>query len=107
MTSDVEIIKKLKREIIEIMLPTGEGHLSSGFSIIDILWVLYDRILNIDLDDIQNDDRNHFILSKGHGSLALYAVLSEKRFFTKDELRKFACYDSPFGGHPTATKCLV
>ncbi|MDI6688106.1 MAG: transketolase [Desulfobacterales bacterium] len=104
MISDIEIVKKLKREIIETMLPTGEGHLPSAFSIIDILWVLYDKILKIDSNNIEKDDRNHFILSKGHGSLALYAVLSEKDFFTKGELRKFARYDSRFGGHPDCNK---
>ena len=106
MIADIEIIKKLKREIIEVMLPTGEGHLPSAFSIVDILWVLYDKVLNIDSNNIMQDDRNHFILSKGHGSLALYAVLSEKKFFTKEELRKFARIDSPFGGHPDCNKVL-
>lgn len=106
MISDIEIVKNLKREIIETMLPTGEGHLPSAFSIIDILWVLYDNILNIDSNNIEKDDRNHFILSKGHGSLALYAVLSEKDFFTKEALQKFARYDSPLGGHPDCNKVL-
>jgi len=106
MISDIEIVKKMKREIIEAMLLTGEGHLPSAFSIIDILWVLYDKILNIDSNNIEKDDRNHFILSKGHGALALYAVLSERNFFTKEELRKFARYDSPLGGHPDCKKVL-
>jgi transketolase len=104
MTSDVDIINKLKRDIIEAILPTGEGHLPSAFSILDILWVLYDSILNLDLSNIGTEERNRFVLSKGHGSLALYAVLSEKNFLSREEMRMFARYNSQLGGHPDCNK---
>ena len=104
MNNNDNIIKKLKREIINATLLTGEGHIPSAFSILDILWVLYDKVLNITPQNINEDDRNHFVLSKGHGSLALYAVLSEKEFFSKDELKNFAQFNSILGGHPDCNK---
>ena len=78
----------------------GEGHIASAFSILDILGVLYDRVLKIDPQNPWAENRDRFILSKGHASLALYAVLAEKGFFPKAWLGKFAAFDSPLGGHP-------
>jgi len=90
--------------IIEATYNAKEGHIASAFSILDILWVLYDRILNIDPSDLDNPDRDRFILSKGHASLGLYGVLSEKGFFDKNLLKDFGKYDSPLGGHPDRNK---
>ncbi len=104
MNNKDNIIKRLKREIINATLLTGEGHIPSAFSILDILWILYDKVLNITPQNVNVDERNHFVLSKGHGSLALYAVLSEKQFFSKDELQNFAQFDSILGGHPDSNK---
>jgi len=98
------LVKRLKREIIDATIATGEGHIASAFSILDLLWVLYDKVLNITVENYNNDDRNHFILSKGHASLGLFAVLAEKKFFKKDELKNFAKYDSILGGHPDCNK---
>lgn len=104
MTSTEKIVKKLKKEIIDATIISGEGHIPSAFSILDILWVLYDKILNITPLNFDNIDRNHFILSKGHGSLGLYAVLSEKGFFNGIELNSFTKFDSFLGGHPDRNK---
>lgn len=82
----------------------GEGHIPSALSIIDIIWVLYDRIMRINPNSPKDGDRDRFILSKGHGSLALYSVLAEKGFFPVDELSTFAKYDSRLGGHPDCNK---
>jgi len=97
-------LKYLKRLIIMTTLSAREGHIPSAFSILDIVWVLYDRIMKINPIFPQDCDRDRFILSKGHGSLALYAVLAEKRFFPSDELFAFAKYDSRLGGHPDCNK---
>jgi transketolase len=78
----------------------GEGHIASAFSILDILWVLYDRVLRIDPKNPKSDERDRFLLSKGHGSLSLYAVLAEKGFFPVCELERFGTFDSFLGGHP-------
>ena len=95
----------MKRSIVRAAANAGEGHIASAFSILDILWVLYDRILN--LSTIQNPymERDRFILSKGHASLGLYAVLAEKGFFSFSELENSFCkFSSIFGGHPDCNK---
>jgi len=97
-------INRLKRQIVLATMAAGEGHIASAFSILDILWVLYDRVLQIDPKNPKSDERDRFVLSKGHGSLALYAVLAEKGFFPASELERFATFDSPLGGHPDCNK---
>lgn len=98
------IIKQLKRQIIFSTLKSGEGHIASAFSTLDIIWILYDKVLSIDLNNPTNRNRDRFILSKGHGGLALYAVLAEKAYFPKSEMEDFACRDSRLGGHPDCKK---
>ena len=93
-------LNHLRRQIVQAAYNAGEGHIASALSILDILWVLYDRVLNVYPNDPGNDARDRFVLSKGHGSLALYAVLAEKGFFPMGELDRFASYNSFLGGHP-------
>lgn len=94
------MLKSLRRTIVETAFAGQEGHIPSAFSILDILWVLYDSVLRIDPANPSDPDRDRFILSKGHGCLALYAVLAEKGFIPREELRQFASYRSRLGGHP-------
>ena len=82
-------INELKKNILETAHRIDEGHIASAFSILDILWVLYDRILYIDPKDLSSEHRDRFILSKGHASLGLYVVLAEKLFFDKEVLESF------------------
>lgn len=65
-------IKKLRNRILEVALRDGMGHIPSALSILDIVWVLYDKVMTKD---------DQFILSKGHGCMALYAVLEEEGLF--------------------------
>lgn len=103
--SEIQLqIKKLKKQIIIATAKTGEGHIPSAFSILDILWVLYNEILQINPSDPKIDTRDRFILSKGHGSLALYAVLADKGFFSTAEFDNFATLKSILGGHPDCNK---
>ncbi len=82
-------------------LMTGdEKHGASATSTLDVIWVLYDRVLRIDPDD---PGRDRFLLSKGHGPMAYYAVLAAKGFFPVDELRDLAGPDSILGHHPDRT----
>jgi transketolase len=100
MKKTTETLNKLKREIIEVSSSSKEGHVASAFSILDILWVLYDKILKIRPKNTQSPDRDFFILSKGHASLGQYAVLKEKGFIDKDTFKSFGKYESVLGGHP-------
>ena len=82
------------------MLAAKRGHFASALSIVEIIRVLYDDILHYDAKNPRWPDRDRFILSKGHGCLALYAVLAEKGFFPEAELWKFCSPDGILGGHP-------
>jgi transketolase len=84
-----------------IALATGdEKHEPSAFSTLDVLWVLYDRVLHYDPCHPQSEERDRFVLSKGHGPLALYAILADKGFFPVETLRTFLRWDGILGGHP-------
>ena len=65
-----------------------EKHEESSTSTLDALWVLYDRVLRIDPAAPEAEDRDRFILSKGHGPVALYAILAAKGFFPEDVARR-------------------
>lgn len=97
-------VNELKRAVVQASFKAGEGHIASAFSILDILWVLYDQVLKINHHHLTDQKRDRFILSKGHGSLGLYAVLAEKEFFSKAELGKFASFAGLLGGHPDRNK---
>jgi transketolase len=84
-----------------IGLMTGdEKHGPSATSTLDVLWVLYDRVLNISPETADDPDRDRFLLSKGHGPMAYYAVLAAKGFVAESVLPTFGGFDSPLGHHP-------
>jgi transketolase len=80
---------------------TGDKkHDPSSYSTLDVLWVLYDRILRISPETADEPDRDRFLLSKGHGPAGYYAVLAAKGFFPVEWLDDFGGWDSPLGHHP-------
>jgi transketolase len=94
-TSDLDRIRQL------IALTSGdEKHEESSTSTLDAIWALYDRVLRVDPADPYGEERDRFILSKGHGPAAFYAVLADRDFFPTEELRTFLRYDSRLGSHP-------
>ena len=97
------MISQLRRTIIETAHHAGEGHIPSALSILDIVWVLYDRVLTYHPHAPNLPMCDRFILSKGHGCLALYAVLAEKGFFPKVWLDRF-CQGFELDGHPDCLK---
>lgn len=99
-----ETLRRLRRTILRTASAAGEGHVPSALSVLDILWVLYDRVLRIDPANPAAQERDRFILSKGHASLGLYAVLAERGFFDVDELAGFGSFHSRLGGHPDCRK---
>ncbi len=94
----------LRRLVVEALDGGGRGHIGSSLSLIEIVRVLYDHILTHDPTDPDMATRDRFILSKGHGCLALYALLADKGYFPKSELRDFCRRDSFLGGHPERGK---
>jgi transketolase len=97
-------MNQLKQKILKISTAASEGHIPAAFSILDILWVLYDRVLGVTPENFSDPDRNRFVLSKGHGAIGLYVVLAEKGFINPEEFKRFGKFDSILGGHPDRTK---
>ncbi|WP_405670280.1 transketolase [Streptomyces sp. NBC_01530] len=82
-------------------LMTGdEKHGPAATSTLDVLWVLYDRVLRVGPERTGDAERDRFLLSKGHGPMAYYAVLAAKGFVPVDWLPGFGSYGSPLGHHP-------
>ncbi|HWC83041.1 MAG TPA: thiamine pyrophosphate-dependent enzyme [Pseudonocardiaceae bacterium] len=77
-----------------------EKHALAASSTIDVLWVLYDRILRVSAEHLDDANRDRFLLSKGHGPQAYYAVLAAKGFLDPDLLDGWGAVDSPLGYHP-------
>jgi transketolase len=77
-----------------------EKHDHSAASTLDVLWVLYDQVLRISPDSVADDDRDRFLLSKGHAPKAFYAVLAAKGFIDVAELPGFGTFGSILGHHP-------
>ena len=82
----------------------GRGHIGSSMSLVEIMRVLFDSYLRYNPSDATWSDRDRLILSKGHGCLALYAILADKGFFDPEELDGFCKFDSRLGGHPELGK---
>ncbi len=93
---------KIRKDIAWISHRTGRGYLSTAYSSVDLLVGLYlGGILNIDKECLKSEDRDRFILSKGHAGLALYLVLSEAGLIDKAELWNFSGKECKYALHPT------
>ena len=87
------IKQKLIKRIIDVSYNAKEGHIARSLSVLDILFVLYDKILR--------NTKNYFILSKGHASLGLYSVLEHFNMLD-DSLDNMCKFNSKLGGHPSS-----
>ena len=84
-----------------ISLMTGDDkHLAAAESTVDVLWVLYDRVLDITPENFRDAGRDRLLLSKGHGPMAYYAVLTAKGFVSEEELPGWSGVASRLGHHP-------
>ena len=92
-------MNNIRKSILKASYYGKEGHITSALSIVDILFVLYDGVMNIALDNMHAEDRDYLILSKGHASLAHAAILEAKKFITKSELMSYCSHESILGGH--------
>jgi len=96
--------KLLRKMIVEGLEGGGRGHLGSSMSLVEILRVLYDSYLKFDPANDKWEKRDRLILSKGHGCLALYAILADKGFIEREELKTFCRPEARIGGHPERGK---
>jgi transketolase len=77
-----------------------EKHSPAAFSTLDVIRVLYERVLDVSPGNVDDDRRDRFLLSKGHGPAAYYAVLCDRGFFPESWLSSWGAFDSPLGFHP-------
>ena len=96
--------KNLRKKIIEMVFNSKDGHIPSALSIIDILEALYRDYLKYDPRNPEWPERDYFILSKGHGCVALYVVLEKYGFLTHQDLELFCTAGGILGEHPDRTK---
>jgi transketolase len=91
-----------RKTILESIKRGGAGHTAGSLSCIDILNVLYNHVMDITPENFHETDRDHYIQSKGHSVEALYTVLSDKGFFSRDDLlNQLNQSGTHFVGHPT------
>lgn len=95
-----QIANNIRLGIIEAVYNASSGHPGGSLSIAEILSYLYFVELNIDPKNPKWDDRDRFVLSKGHTTPGLYSALAERGYFPKEDLKTFRHIDSYLQGHP-------
>ncbi|RSN32909.1 transketolase [Amycolatopsis sp. WAC 04169] len=106
MTTDIKTGYEDLPRLISLM--TGdEKHQAAAESTVDVLWVLYDRVLDITPENVREPGRDRFLLSKGHGPMAYYAVLAKKGFIHEEELADWTSAESRLGHHPDRARLPV
>ena len=93
--------EKSRRRLIQIIYNARAGHTGGDLSILNVMTALYFHILNVDKDNLDNPDRDRFILSKGHCVEALFVILEAKGILKKEVLDTLGQFNSPLAGHPT------
>src|SRR3984957_14725993 len=92
---------RLRKRTLEAIFNAGAGHTGGGLSCLDILNVLYNRVLNVSPESFSKPERDRYVQSKGHSVEALYAVLADRGFFPEADLKTICRYQSYYVGHPT------
>lgn len=97
-----KISAKMRRNVLDMALEAGaySSHFGGGLSVVDITATLFGEVMNIRANEPEWEDRDRFILSKGHGCLGYYTALHEAGFLTREELMTFEKSDSFLYGHP-------
>jgi len=100
-----EIANRIRINVVKMIAKSGTGHLGGSVSMAEILTVLYFNVLNFDPANPEWEDRDRFVLSKGHGCPALYATFAEAGIISKDLLPTLHEVDSPLQMHPERGVC--
>lgn len=99
-----ERARHLRRNIVRMLTEAGSGHPGGSLSIVDILNVLYFETMHIDPQNPKMENRDRFVLSKGHAAPALYATLQGRGYFAEEELLKLRKTGAILQGHPDMKK---
>jgi len=97
---------ELRNKVLDIFSYGNRGHIPSAFSVIEVLTTLYYQHVDIEKIKSNTEDRDRIILSKGHGCLSLYSILSDHGLIKDEELKSYCRPGSVLGGHPTKGKIL-
>ena len=99
-----QIARDLRKDSLFLSHICRDGNLQSVFSCMDIVWTLYDKVMNWTPETAQHPDRDFFIISKGQATLALYPVLIKKGFFSMEDMSEIGSFDSRFCIQADVTK---
>ncbi len=102
----LDTARSLRLTIVDVMAWSGGAHIGGSLSIADILTILYFKYLKVDPKNPQWEDRDRFILSKGHTAAGYIPVLAKKGYFPEEKLRSFNHFGSPFAMHPDSNKVI-
>lgn len=106
MEADIrKICTQVRRDIINMTADAGCGHPGGSLSIVEALVALYYHTMKIDPKQPKDENRDRFVLSKGHAAPALYAVLGERGYFSTEEFKQFRQLGSILQGHPDMKRC--
>ena len=97
------VCKKIRENLLKIAYKSGHGHIPTCFSIIELLYSIY-TVMKHKPNNPLWDDRDIFILSKGHGSLALYVTLAQQGYFDFEDVNSYGAFGTKFGCHIDRTK---
>lgn len=102
----LDTARDLRLLIVDVMAWSGGAHIGGSLSITDILTILYFKYLKVDPKNPKWEDRDRFILSKGHAAAGYIPVLAKKGFFPEEQLKSFNHFGSPFAMHPDSNKVI-
>ena len=95
-----EKAREIRKDIVELVYNAKVGHIGGSLSSTDVMTTLYYSVLNVDPKNPKMEDRDRFIMSKGHSVEVLYCILADKGFFQKEKLKDFSKFGSTLIGHP-------
>lgn len=100
------IARELRMTVIDVMTWSGGAHVGGSLSCLDLLTALYFKYLKIDPENPDWEERDRFILSKGHAAAGYIPVLSRRGYFPHEQLKTFNHFGSPFAMHPDCNKVV-
>lgn len=98
------IANKVRKNALTAVYSAKSGHPGGSLSVADLMTLLYFEVMNVDVKNPKNPDRDRFVLSKGHCAPALYGTLAEKGFIPVEDMKTFRHVDSYLQGHPDMNK---
>lgn len=97
----INLSKEIRRKILAMVFNTQGSHIGCSLGVVEILIALYFEILNIDPKHPEKEERDRFVLSKGHACATLYSVLAKRGFFSEQLLEKYCINGSKIAAHST------